>query len=431
MSRPLFKRALCLCLALSFALAAAVPSFAAYEVPITLSEEGESVYLINMSTGEVLLDEGSDTVRYIASTTKMMTALLLIESGYDLSTIITISSDLTQEFYDIQAENGADMELEIGEEISMEDLLYGLLLRSANDAASVIAYVLGEGDIATFIAAMNTRAEELGCTNTNFTCAHGLYDAGNVSTAQDLALIAAACAAEPLYMQVANTQSYTVHTNNAHSSERVLTSTNYMMDPEYEYYRDYIHGMKTGFTTLAGRCFVTTASQNGDEYLLAVLGASKEGIFLDCSSLLDWAFESFGTRTLLTKGTALGEVFLTDSYDAEVFTVYADATVNGYGHIDDEITIDIDIPTIVKAPIAVGDVLGTATVYLGDREIKTIDIVAQDEYVTALSVDAANTRALLLPLIVGIVVLALLSRLSATAMKSTATMANKRRARRR
>ena len=108
---------------------------------------------------------------------------------------------------------------------------------------------------------MNQKAQELGCTSTSFTCVHGLYDYGNVSSARDLALIASACAANETYMKVANTLSYTLPATNLHQNERSITSTNLMLNPEYPYYRDYIRGMKTGFTTLAGRCYVTLPSR--------------------------------------------------------------------------------------------------------------------------------------------------------------------------
>ncbi len=118
---------------------------------------------------------------------------------------------------------------------------------------------------------MNARAKELGCTDTTFSCVHGLYDYGNVSTAEDLAKIAAACYANETYMQAANTLTYTLPATNLHQNERTIKATNLMLDPEYAYHRDYVRGMKTGFTTLAGRCFVTFAQQDGHTYGLVVL----------------------------------------------------------------------------------------------------------------------------------------------------------------
>ena len=261
-----FRRAAALLLTAVLAVSAALPGLAVYEMPIQTANEGESVYLFNADIDKPILEQNIDQQRYIASLTKMMTALLFLESGKDLNAEITIPTSLTQEFKDIQNANGSTMNLRIGETVRRIDLLYGLLVASANDAASVIASDVADGSLPNFVAMMNQKAQELGCTSTSFTCVHGLYDYGNVSSAHDLALIASACAANETYMKAANTLSYTLPATNLHQNERTITSTNLMLNPEYPYYRDYIRGMKTGFTTLAGRCYVTFAQKGGHTY---------------------------------------------------------------------------------------------------------------------------------------------------------------------
>ncbi len=395
--------ALCLC------VSAALPAAAAYDLPVEPYGEDESILLINMDTGEVLLDQNADTLRYVASTTKMMTALLLIESGYDLDTVITISADLTAEFELIQVENGADMDLIIGEQITMRELLYGLLLCSANDAASVIAYELA-GDIDTFVGWMNTRAKELGCTKTNFTCPHGLYDTGNASTATDLAIIATACAAEPLYMEVAGTLTYTIAANNMHSSEREVKTTNFMINPESDYYRDYISGMKTGFTTLAGRCFVTTASQDDEHYLLVVLNSIQNDIYDECANILEWAFENFETYEFLAEDEIVGEVLLRDSYDAEVIALTPEYAVSGFAKLDDDITYTVDLLEEVKAPVATGDLLGTVSVYREGELVETLNLLSPADYANSTMVDFKNTVMLIPFLLGGLFLLAIATR---------------------
>ena len=297
-----FCRGVALVLTLLLAVTAALPSLAVYEMPIQTARETESVYLFNLDTGKPILAQNAEQPRYIASLTKMMTALLFLESGKDLNAEITIPASLTQEFKDIQNANGSTMNLRIGETVRRIDLLYGLLVASANDAASVIAMDVA-GDLPAFVTQMNARAKELGCTSTAFTCVHGLYDYGNVSSAEDLAKIAAACHANETYMQVANTPSYTLPATNLHQQERQITSTNLMLNPEYAYYRDYIRGMKTGFTTLAGRCYVTFAEKDGHTYGLVVLGSDLDNIYREASEILDWAFASFSDRQLVDTDT--------------------------------------------------------------------------------------------------------------------------------
>ena len=369
----LFRRAAALALTLVLAVSASLAGFATYDMPIQTVSDTESVYLFNLDTGKPILDQNAGQSRYIASLTKMMTALLFLESGKDLNEEITIPTSLTQEFKDIQNANGSTMNLRIGETVRRMDLLYGLLVASANDAASVIAsdvsggnlpafvsmmtallvlesgadlnesitipdsltpefqairanrgHTIGlqagesvrrldmlyamlvpsandaasvlasdaaGGDLAAFAARMNARASQLGCTNTHFTCPHGLYDHNNYSTARDMAKIALACHANGTYMQVANTVSYTLPATNLHPA-RNISSTNRLLKPGSAYYRGYAQGMKTGFTTQAGRCFVTFASQNGRTYGLVILGSNSQNIFREAAELFDWAFSN-------------------------------------------------------------------------------------------------------------------------------------------
>ena len=140
MNRPTFlRRSTALLLTLVLMVCAALPGSAAYQMPIQTASDTESVYLFNLDTGKPILRQNSDQQRYIASLTKMMTALLFLESGKDMNAEITIPTSLTQEFKDIQNANGSTMNLRIGETVRRIDLLYGLLVASANDAASVIA----------------------------------------------------------------------------------------------------------------------------------------------------------------------------------------------------------------------------------------------------------------------------------------------------
>lgn len=275
-------------LTLALTVALALPGGAAYAMPIQTANAQESIYLINAVTGEVLLDQNSDQQRCVASLTKMMTALLLLESGKDLDETITVPADLTEEFQNIRSQNGSTLLLAAGEQLRRIDLLYALLVCSANDAASVIAWDVA-GSIPAFVQQMNARAAQLGCTGTRFSCPHGLYDDGNVSTAQDMGKIAIACAQYELYRQIADTLQYEIPATNLHAA-RSIRSTNKMLDPENSCYRAYIHGMKTGFTTKAGRCYVTAAQQGDTIYGLVILGSDRKNIYNEAAAILDWAF---------------------------------------------------------------------------------------------------------------------------------------------
>ena len=292
MNHPAFvRRVLALVLTAAVAVAAALPGFAVYAMPIQTTYTQESIYLFDADTGEALVEQNPDMVRHVASLTKMMTALLVIENGSDLNASITIPDSLTPEFQSIKANRGHTIGLQAGESVRRIDLLYAMLLPSANDAASVLASDAAGGDLAAFAARMNARASQLGCTTTHFSCPHGLYDANNYSTARDLAKIALACYANPTYRQVADTVLYQLPATNVHET-RTITTTNKLLQPGSTAYRNYAHGMKTGFTTKAGRCFVTFAQKDGHTYGLVILGSDSQNIFREASELLDWAFTS-------------------------------------------------------------------------------------------------------------------------------------------
>ena len=263
------RRVLALVLTAAIAAAAALPGFAVYAMPIQTAYPQESIYLFDADTGEVLVEQNPDLPRCVASLTKMMTALLVIERGNDLNAEITIPDSLTPEFAAIQADRGHTIGLQAGETVRRIDMLYAMLLPSANDAASVLASDDAGGDLAAFAARMNARAAQLGCTSTQFTCAHGLYDTGNYSTARDMAKIALACYANPAYRRIADATAYELPATNVHPA-RTVTTTNKLLQPASAYYRSYAHGMKTGFTTQAGRCFVTFAQQDGHTYGLVI-----------------------------------------------------------------------------------------------------------------------------------------------------------------
>ena len=394
----LFRRGLALVLTLAVAVSAALPGLAAYPMPIQTAGETEAVYLFNADTGKTILNQNADQQQYVASLTKLMTALLLLESGKDLNGEVTVPTALTQEFKDIQNANGTTMGLRIGETVRRIDLLYAMLVSSANDAASVIACDVG-GSVLDFVKQMNARAEELGCTGTNFTCAHGLFDYGNVSTAQDIAKIAEECYKNPTFVQVSSTAAYTLPATNLHQNERSIASSNPMTDSGSEYYRSYVKCIKGGFTTLAGRCAVAFAEKDGHTYGLVILHSDTNSIYTECGQLFDWAFESFADRPLVDPQTEITTVALTKCRTEPAVALYAAAPVSGYGHADDIVTYSFDLPESIAATVKSGSVVGTATVYLDGDEVGTVDLVTHREYVSDFRTDMKSTALLLCALV--------------------------------
>ena len=393
------RRAAALVLTAAMAVTAALTGLAAYPMPIQTARETEAVYLFNADTGKTILEQNAGQQQYVASLTKLMTALLLLESGKDLNGTVTVPTDLTQEFKDIQNANGTTMGLRIGETVRRIDLLNAMLIVSANDAASVIAWDVGDG-VAGFVQQMNARAAELGCTGTNYTCAHGLFDYGNVSTAQDLAKIAAACAENQTFAQVAGTASYVLPATNLRKAEHTISSSNSLMNRESANYREYVQWVKGGFTTLAGRCTVAFAQQDGHNYGLVILGCdTPDHLFAECDDLFDWAFASFADRPLVDTRTVLTTVDLTKCRAESSVELYAAAPVSGYGHSDDTVSYSFDLPESVSATVKSGQKLGSATVYLDGYEVGTVDLVTHREYVSDFRTDSKATILLLCALL--------------------------------
>ena len=365
----------------------------------------QALVLMEASTGQVLYEKSAHVQRPCASITKVMTLLLVFEAidagTLHLDDVLTASAHAA-------GMGGSDIWLKEGEQMTVDDLIKACVVMSANDAAVVLAEAVAGSEDA-FVERMNARAKELGCTDTTFSCVHGLYDYGNVSTAEDLAKIAAACYANETYMQAANTLTYTLPATNLHQNERTIKSTNLMLDPEYAYHRDYVRGMKTGFTTLAGRCFVTFAQQDGHTYGLVVLGSDMDNIYRECAEILDWAFSSFSDRQLVDTETVLTTIPLTKCRTEEAVELYAADDLSGYGHADDEVTFEFSVPESTSATVKEGAVLGTATVYLDGYEMGTVDLVTHKEYVSDFRTDTKTTLLLMAALIGILIVLGFLT----------------------
>ena len=390
------KRIFCAAAALFAALCFPFAPLAGWEPDFEV--EADEVYLLNLDTGTVVYEKNADTPHAIASLTKMMTGLLLLESGQDLNTTITIPQRLEEEFETIKEWDGAYLDLQVGEEIRLKDLLYSTLLPSTNDTASAIADYLSGGDIPAFVEQMNQRAGELGCENTHFTCPHGLYDEGNYSTARDLALIAGACLENEAFMEVVTTPSYWLPATNLHTQPRSadapegyyleLFSTIQLQLPGSPLYRPYARGIKTGFTDVAGRCLVTTAETENGSYLLVLLGAPNQkdenGVqvsFDTAASLLDWALARFETGSLPEAGQPLATLPLNYCKESDTVEVYANGQLSGlFWDRENPPEYRFDLPDSVNAPVIEGQALGTLTLYQDGQPLGTLELTAGAGY---------------------------------------------------
>lgn len=239
-----------------------------------------SAVLMDADSGRVLYGKNADERRLIASTTKLMTALTALESGHSLDEVVTVLPEWT-------GIEGSSLYLRPGEEITLEALLYGLLLRSGNDAAQAVAGYCG-GDVESFVARMNETAQRLGMTDTSFANPSGLDHPDHYSTARDMAVLAQACLEHETLSKMVSTTSITV-------GSRILTNHNKLLSR----YEGCI-GLKTGYTEKAGRTLVSAARREGMTLICVTLNAPDD--WRDHAALFDYGFARYERRCLIAQG---------------------------------------------------------------------------------------------------------------------------------
>ncbi|WP_312092456.1 D-alanyl-D-alanine carboxypeptidase family protein [Niallia sp.] len=247
----------------------------------------QSAILMEQDSGRVIFEKDAHTQRRIASITKIMTAILAIESG-KLDKTVTVSNNA------IRAE-GSSIYLEVGEKIKLEDLVYGLMLRSGNDAAVAIAETVGES-LDGFVYLMNQKAEEIGMKNTHFANPHGLDDhEDHYSTAYDMALLTRYAMKNDTYKKIAGTESYRSESSN-NKWDRVWKNKNKLLTSLYE----YSTGGKTGYTKRAKRTLVSTAEKDGVAYIAVTLNDPDD--WDDHINMFESAFKQYKMVQVLEKG---------------------------------------------------------------------------------------------------------------------------------
>ncbi len=351
--------------------------------------DANAALLMDLDSGYVMYEQDADKVLYPASTTKIMTALLVLEAvdAGKLSLDEKITAPSTT--WDGISWDSSNQNIQIGEQISVRDLLYCLMVASACEAANVLAVAVS-GSVEAFVGEMNSRAAELGCTNTHFVNAHGLHDDNHYTTARDMAIIAAKAMENSTFRTIVATADYTVEATNM-SDSRHFYSTNGLLS-NYRvsgYYYSYAIGIKTGSTSEAGYCLVSAAEKDGQTLLCVVMGAELEyddnGAIVDRNQfsesirLFEWGFENFSYQTILDTSNPVREVEVTMSSETDYVAVVADGTLEA--QLPNDVTADmfrwvIDLPESVEAPVEEGDVLGTLTLMLDDEEYGTVNLVA-------------------------------------------------------
>ena len=259
--------------------------------------ESASATVMDMDTGVFLYSKNATAKMYPASTTKIMTTLLLIENC-DLDDEITFSEIV----YDLE-EGSSHLGIQPGEKMTLRDAAYGIMLASANDISNGVAEYMG-GSLSGFADMMNVKADELGCVNTHFANPHGLYQEDHYTCAYDMALIAKAAYDNPTFREIVTTKEYTIPETNLTEEERSFLNHHKMMHSDEEYYRDWCTGGKTGFTSECLNTLVTYAEKDGKRFVSVVFrvnGADKA--YIESTQILEYGFNNFYTEKFETSGS--------------------------------------------------------------------------------------------------------------------------------
>lgn len=353
--------------------------------------DATAALLVDADYNVVLYEFNAHEKRYPASITKVMTALLTLEAvdrgELSLSDMITAPEGI----HNGLAADGSTQNIKSGEVMSLKDLLYCVLLPSANEACNVLAYAVA-GGVDEFVALMNQRAAELGMTGTHFANTHGLHDDNHYTTAWDIWLMAHEAMKNETFREIVSTKEYYVPATNI-SDQRHFYNTNALLTALK--YSGYVYqpaiGIKTGSTGEAGLCLVSAAEQDGRTLYCVVLGAElahqpdnsyKRMNFVESSRLLKWGFDNFSYRTILESSDPVAQIEVTLS-DTDHVLVRPEGTLSALLPNDLDLseftqTVTLDAES-VEAPVTEGQVLGKITLSYDGEEYGTLDLVALND----------------------------------------------------
>ncbi|MDP4143885.1 MAG: serine hydrolase [Bacillota bacterium] len=369
----------------------------------------DSAVLMDAATGEILYSKNMDDAYPPASTTKTMTALLTFENC-KLDDVVTTPKDFTSK--NLALLDGNSIVLDNEEQIKVKDLLYALLLRSANDAAVALAVHIS-GSTEKFAELMNKRAAELGCTDTHFQNPNGLYDKDHKTSARDLALIMRELAKHPEYTQIATTATYNIEPTNKSDAkksqlDRSLWNENKLANKNFKsYYYEGCDGGKTGYTVQSMHSYVATAVRNGQRLVVALVH-SKDNGFNDARALFDYGFSHYELKTLFKKGDKVSE------YKVGNTTIPLVASDNFFyvteKNSKDSPQYNVNQQDITKKTFSKGDILLDTNVTMNGKKIGVLKLAAgisNESAIKSVNLNNPTTNKFNLPILIllGVIIL--------------------------
>lgn len=342
--------------------------------------DGEAAILTDAGTGNVLFEKDSTKRMYPASTTKVMTALLTFDAIEKGEISLGTEIEITNEMINGLDPDGSSMSLKVGEIITLENLLKGMLIPSGNDAACSIATAVGKSR-AAFVDMMNAKALSLGCNDTHFANPDGLHDDNHYTTAADMAKIASAAMNYYDFRNIVDCVHIKIPPTNM-SPERYYINTNGLLStmryPNFAY--KGANGIKTGYTQKAGNCLVSSVKRDGMEFIGVFYGGKDvSDSHKGTAEMFDYAFEKFAPVTPISKGDMLYDIKVKQSSGSDKLALSASSSVTVVvpkGTNADEVKLTPILPDSVTAPVNAGDKVGSMSVTLNGQELATFDLIA-------------------------------------------------------
>ena len=356
-----------------------VPAFAAAP-PLT----AEAAILIDGKTGNILFGKNEDKVMYPASTTKIMTAIVALDAVDKGEISLDQRLTLSQGAYDTLAIDGSSIALKVGEEMTLKNLLEGLLIASGNDAAVTIAEGIS-GSIDSFVARMNEKATEIGLENTHFVNPHGLHHEQHYTTPRDMAKMAHYAMQRETFCGIVECAHIYLPATNMSEQRYYINTNNLVSRMRYPYYfYDYATGIKTGSTSEAGYCLVSSA-EKGDKSVIAVLfNASDMSVsHNESKELLEYGLTDFSVQRLAKRDDIFGEVKVKQAADGTDHLLLSaeknlDVLFPRGGDLS-KVQITTDIPEKIYAPIKAGQIVGKAIFTYGGNKVGEVNLISSVE----------------------------------------------------
>ena len=353
--------------------------------------------LMSLDTGTVLYSKNADQKMYPASTTKIMTYMVVMDH---VTNVDTETVTYTEEMESVIEGTGSSVAgMEVGDVFTVHQLLYCMMVPSGNDAAVMLASYVGNGDLDAFVQMMNDKAAELGCENTHFANPDGLHDPDHYTTARDMAKITQAALSYNYFQEIVNTTTYYATPQNRPDVSRMLSTTNYLIDRNQQgqqYWYQYARGVKTGHTDEAGHCLVSTAVAEGQSYLCVVMGdfTGNRCDMTDTRSLYRWAYRNFQLKKVASANMPVGEVKLAYAWNQDTLRYEPETDVSAVLPNDvaaSSVVLTPSLPDEVEAPVQKGQVIGTATLMYANQTLATVNLVASESVERSQVVYSANT----------------------------------------